>query len=60
MSLNVLMRVLGKALYSAGLVAEVPRDPWRQMAKDYVRCNLRGGARVLPDVYLERDGAILK
>ena len=61
MSLNVLMRVLGKALYSAGLVAEVPRDPWRQMAKDYVKCNLpSGGARVLPDVYLERDGAILK
>jgi len=60
MSLNVLMRVLGKAVYSAGLVAEVPRDPWRQMAKDYAKCNLLGGSAVLPDAYLERDAAILK
>ena len=61
MSLNVLMRVLGKALYSAGLVAEVPIDAWRQMAKDAERCNLQScGARVLPDTYLERDGRIIR
>jgi hypothetical protein len=61
MSLNVLMRVLGKALYSAGLVAEVPFDPWRQMARDVVKCNLRScDARVLPDEYLERGGGILR
>ena len=61
MSLNVLMRVLGKALYSAGLVAEAPSDPWRQLAKDASRCNLRSCAsRVLPDAYLEQDGRIIR
>ena len=34
MSLNVLMRVLGHALFSAGLLVDVPFDPWQQMAKD--------------------------
>ena len=61
MSLNVLMRVLGKALCSAGLVDEAPVDPWRQLAKDAARCNLRScGSRVLPDAYLERDGGIIR
>lgn len=61
MSLNVLMRVLGKALYSAGLVAAIPSDPWQQLAKDITRCNLHCcGARVLPDAYLQGGGGILK
>lgn len=61
MSLNALMRVLGKALYSAGLVSNVPSDPWRQLAKDMATCDLRRcGPRVLPDTYLELDGAILR
>ena len=58
MSLNVLMRVLGNALYSAGLVAEVPADPWRQMAKDVEhKCNLGDcSGTVRLDTYLERAG----
>ena len=57
MSLNVLMRVLGNALYSAGLVGEVPADPWRQMAKDVQQeCNLGGCSKVKLDTYLERAG----
>lgn len=61
MSLNVLMRVLSKALYSAGLVNNVPVDPWRQLARDMAKCDLRHcGPRVLPDAYLEQHGAILK
>jgi DNA (cytosine-5)-methyltransferase 1 len=61
MSLNVLMRVLSKALYSAGLINNVPVDPWRQLAKDMAKCDIRHcGPRVLPDTYLEQDGAVLK
>ena len=57
MSLNVLMRVLGNALYSAGLVGEVLADPWRQMAKDAQQeCNLGGCSKVKLDTYLERAG----
>ena len=52
MSLSVAMRVLGKALYSSGLLDEVPRDPWRQLAKDAGTCNLKTcGGRVLPETY---------
>jgi hypothetical protein len=61
MSLNVLMRVLSKALYSVGLINNVPVDPWRQLAKDMAKCDIRHcGPRVLPDTYLEQDGAVLK
>ena len=58
MSLNVLMRVLGNAVYSAGLVAEAPADPWRQMAKDVQQERNRGGysGRVQLDTYLEPAG----
>ena len=61
MSLNVLMRVLGKALFSAGLLAQAPSDPWRQMAKDMSHCDLGScSRRVLPDTYLQGNGPILK
>lgn len=61
MSLNVLMRVLSKALYSAGLVNTVPVDPWRQLARDMAKCDpSHFGTRVLPDTYLEKRGAVLK
>ena len=61
MSLNVLMRLLGKVLFSAGLLAEVPFDPWRQMAKDMSQCKLGScRPRVLPDSYLEADGSIVR
>jgi len=61
MSLNVLMRVLSKALYSAGLDNRALVDPWRQMAKDIAKCDTRHcGPRVLPDTYLEQSGALLK
>ena len=61
MSSNVLMRLLGKALFSAGLLAEVPFDPWRQMAKDMSQCDLGScRPRVLPDSYLDADGSIVR
>ena len=48
-------RWLGKALYSAGLVLNVPPDPWRQLAKDMATCDLRRcGPRVLPDTGARR------
>ena len=54
MSLNVLMRLLGKVFFSAVLLADVPFDPWRQMAKDMSQCKLGScRPRVLPDSYLE-------
>ncbi len=58
MSLNILMRVLGKALFSAGFVAAVPWDPWKQMAIDEHHCNSTD--RCLPDVYVHEERAILK
>ena len=61
MSLNVLMRLLGKVLFSAGLLAEAPFDPWRQMAKDTSQCKLGScRPRVLPDSDLEADGSIVR
>ena len=58
-SLNVLMRLLGKVLFSAGLLVEVPFDPWWQMAKDTSQCKLGScRPRVLPDSYFEADGSI--
>ena len=61
MSLNVLMRVLGKALFSAGLLVDVPFDPWQQMAKDMSQCDLGScSPRVLPDAYLQGDGSIVR
>ena len=61
MSLNVLMRVLGKALFSSGLLVDVPFDPWQQMAKDMSHCHLGScSPRMLPDTYLQGNGAILK
>ena len=61
MSLSVLMRVLGKALHSSGLFGEVPRDLWRQLAKDAEKCNLgTSGGRVMPDEHLEIDGGIMR
>jgi hypothetical protein len=58
MSLNVLMRVLGKALYSAGLVSEAPLDPWRQLAKDVSRCILPScGSRVLTHTWSKTAGS---
>ena len=59
MSVNVLMRLLGKVLFTAGLLAEAPFDPGRQMAKDMSQCKL-GSCRpsVLPDSNLEADGSI--
>ena len=61
MSLNVLMRLLGKVLFSAGSLVELPFDPWRQMAKDMSQCNLGScRPRVLPDSYLEADGSIVR
>ena len=60
-SVNVLMRVLGKALSSAGLLADVPFDPWQQMAKDMSQCDLGScSPRVLPDTYLQGDGSIVR
>ena len=56
MSLNLLMRVFGKALYSAGLLAVAPFDPWQHMAKDTSQCDLGScSPRVLPDTYLQGD-----
>ena len=56
MSLNVLLRVLGKALFSAGLLDRVPFDPWQQMAKDMSQCDLGScSPLVLPDSYLQGD-----
>ena len=61
MSMNVLLRLLGKVLFSAGLLAEVPVDPWRHMAKDTSQCKLGScKPRVLVDSYLEADGSIVK
>jgi hypothetical protein len=60
MSLNVLMRVLGKALFSANLQDSVPFDPWQQMAKIMSKCDLRNcNPRVLPDAYLHGGGSIV-
>ena len=60
MSLNVLMRVLGKALCSAGLLARVPFDPWQQLAKGMSQCDLGScNPRVLPDSLLPGDGSIV-
>ena len=60
MSLNVLMRVLGKALFSAGLLDSAPFYPWQHMAKDTLHCGLRScSPRVLPDAYLRRGGPIV-
>ena len=61
MSLNVLMRVLGKVVFSAGLLVDVPFDPWPQMAKDMLQCKSSScKPRVLPDSYLEADGSIVR
>ena len=61
MSLNVLMSVLGKALFSAGLLYRVPFDPWQEVAKDVSHCDLRNcNPRVLPDAYLHGGGSIVK
>ena len=61
MSLNVLMRLLRHVLFSAGLLAEAPFDPWRQMAKVMSQCTLGScKPRVLPDSYLEADGPIVR
>ena len=59
MSMNLLMRILRKALFSAGLLDRVPFDPWQQMAKGMMsQCNLgRCSPRVLPDFYLQGDGS---
>ena len=60
-SLNVLMRVLGKALFSAGLLNHVPFDPWQHMAKDNAHCDLRNcNPRELPDAYLHGGGSIVR
>ena len=59
--LNVLMRVLGKALFSSGVLDSVPFDPWQQMAKDMSHCDLRScSPRVLPDAYLHGGGSIVR
>ena len=61
MILNALMRVLGKALFSAGLLDHVPFDPWQQMAKDTSYRDLRScSPRVLPDAYLHGGGSLVK
>jgi hypothetical protein len=61
MSLNALMRLLGKVLFSAGVLAEVPVDPWRQMAKDMSQCTLGScRPRVLPDSYVEVDRSVVR
>ena len=61
MSLTVLMRVWGKALFNAGLVDSVPSDPWQQMAKDTSQCDLGScSPRVLPVAYLQGDGPIAR
>ena len=61
MSLNVSMRVLGKALFSAGLLDHVPFDPWQQMAQDTSQCDLGScSPRVLPEAYLQGDGSIVR
>ena len=58
---NVLMRVLGKALFSAGLLVDAPFDQWQQMAKDTSQCDLGScSPRVLPDAYLQGDGSIVR
>jgi len=55
--LNVLMRVLGKALFIAGLLDHAPFDPWQQIAKDTSHCDLRScSLRVLPDAYVHGGG----
>ena len=63
MSLNVLMRALEKALFSAGLLDRAPFDPWQQMAKGMSQCDLRScSPRVLllPDAYLHDGGSIVR
>ena len=61
MSLNVLMRVLGKALFSAGLLDHMPFDPWQQMAKDTSHCVVRGCSPiVLQHAYLHGGGPIVR
>ena len=61
MSLNLLMKVLGKSLYHASLINHVPVDPRRQLAGDMATCDFNSGSpRVLPDTYLEHRGANLK
>ena len=61
MRLNVLMRVLGKALCSASLLDHVPFDPWQQIAKDTWHCDLRNcNPMVLPDAYLHGGGPNVK
>ena len=50
-----------KVLFSAGLLVEVPFDPWRQMAKDMSQCKLGScRPRVVPDSDLEADGSIVR
>ena len=44
------------ALFGAGLLVDVPFDPWQQMAKDTSQCDLGScSPRVLPDAYLQGD-----
>jgi hypothetical protein len=44
MSINVLYRVLSRALLAAGLIKEKPKDIWKHLTSGQVR-----RARVLPD-----------
>ena len=53
-SLAVLMRVWGSALFSAGLLVDVPFDPWQHMAKDMSQCDWG------PDAHLQGDGFIVR
>ena len=49
MSLNVLMRVLPRALYSAGLIDALPFDVWSRTPP---------AAGILPDVLYERGADV--
>ena len=52
---------IGKALFSAGLLADAPFDPRQQVAKDTSQCDVGScSQRVLPDAYLQGDGPTVR
>ena len=61
MRMSVLMRVLGKALFSAGSLDHVPFGPWQQMDKGMSHCDLCScSPRVLPDAYVHGGRSIVR
>ncbi len=54
MSSNILYRVLSRALFTAGLIKEKPKDIWKHLTSGQVR-----RARVLPDDIYAAESSLL-